>query len=96
MVNLVSRRSNFEGIELVTMVETQDPFNVFKSDFAEVATFHPENETFEMKEVTSGLFFQLFNILEQTLNFTGHIFKRKDGKWGSKDVTKANGNFVKK
>ena len=93
MINIVSRRSDFEGIELVTMLENQMPFNVFEENALEKAYFHAENSTYEMRPYTSGLFFQLFTILERKLNFTGRLLKRKDGKWGSKDPTKPNGMY---
>ena len=93
MINIVSRRSDFEGIELVTMLENQMPFNVFEKNALENAYFHEENSTYEMRPYTSGLFFQLFTILERKLNFTGRLLKRKDGKWGSKDPTKPNGMY---
>ena len=94
MINIVSRRSDFEGIELVTMLENQMPFNVFEENALEKAYFHEENSTYEMRPYTSGLFFQLFTILERKLNFTGRLLKRKDGKWGSKDPTKPNGMYL--
>ena len=93
MINIVSRRSDFEGIELVTMLENQMPFNVFEKNALEKAYFREENSTYEMRPYTSGLFFQLFTILERKLNFTGRLLKRKDGKWGSKDPTKPNGMY---
>lgn len=94
LLNLVSRRNNLMGSKLVTMIEVQKPFNVFDSSFKSLAKYHVENQTYEMrKEFISGLFFQLFTVLETKLNFTGLLMKRKDGKWGAKDFTKANGMF---
>ena len=81
------------GIQLVTMVENQLPFNVFEKNALDRAHFHQENDTYEMRPYISGLFFQLFTILERELNFTGHLLKRKDGKWGAKDPSKPNGEL---
>ena len=93
--NLVSRRSNFQGIQLVSMTELQKPFNVFDSSFSTLANFDPQNQTYQMRNFTQGLFFELFQILESKLNFTGVLLKRKDGNWGAKDANMPNGNKLK-
>ena len=85
---------SFGGIHLVTMVESQLPFNVFEKNALERAYYHQENETYEMRPYISGLFCELFTILERKLNFTGHLLKRKDGKWGAKDPSKPNGELI--
>ena len=94
LLNLVSRRNNFHGIQLVTMIEVQKPFNVFNSSFEKGAKFHSGNDTYEIRNFSSGLFFQLFTILESKLNFTGFLLKRKDGLWGARDQAKAHGTKV--
>lgn len=82
------------GATLVTMTEVQKPFNVFDSSFKSLAKYYDNNQTYEMRNfISSGLFYQLFTVLEEKLNFTGQLLKRKDGKWGAKDITKANGMF---
>lgn len=83
--NLIARRSDFHGQTLIAVVEKQLPFNVFETGFENKAKFYPENSTYEIRGFTSGLFFEVLQLLEKELNFTAMVYKRKDSVWGGPD-----------
>lgn len=89
--NLISRRNNFQGLHLTVMTEAQSPFTAFDQGFMQAAKFHQINNTYEIRDFASGLFFELFKILERELNFTAHLLKRKDSGWGGKNSDWPNG-----
>ena len=94
--NFVTRRNDFQGLPLTIMTEAQSPFTAFDSAFMQNAKFHVQNETYEIRNYASGLFFELFKVLEKELNFTGHVLKRKDSGWGGPSSNWPNGMSITK
>ena len=78
------------------MTEAQSPFTAFDQRFIQQAQFHAINDTYEIRDFASGLFFELFKILEKELNFTAHILKRNDSGWGGKNPDWPNGENKQK
>ena len=74
------RRRNFHGYHLKAMTEEESPYIIF-SDFSS-AEFDQKSQTYDLTKFTQGLYYEMFLILQETLNFTATLHKRKDGKWG--------------
>ena len=80
--DFVSRRSDFQGLILTTM--TQDAGNdiIFDSDYGKKAIFFPNNQTYLVTNFTQGKFYDILTSLQNILNFTSNLNKRKDNGWG--------------
>ena len=74
------RRRNFHGYHLKAMTEEIRPLITF-SNFSS-AEFDQKSQTYDVTKSTQGLDYDMFLILQETLNFTATLHKRKDGKWG--------------
>ena len=46
------------------------------------APYFPENETYLLNGFTYGIYHDVLNVLQDHLNFSTQLFKRKDGAWG--------------
>ena len=91
--SVIRRRSNFHGLTLKAMVEHFPPMMNVNKDFQTKAQYFPQNKTFLVNGFTSGLFHDVWQILEQRLNFTSLFYKREIRNWGK--VTQfPNGTFV--
>ena len=88
----VSRRSDFQGLTLTTM--TQDAGNdiIFDSDYTEKAINFLNNQTYLVTNFTQGKFYDILISLQNLLNFTSNLNKRKDNGWGFV-YPQANGSF---
>ena len=80
--NFVRRRSNFQGITLKVMVEFEGNSMNANSSYITNAPYFPENETYLLNGYTYGVFHDVLNVLQDHLNFSAQLFKRKDGAWG--------------
>ena len=80
--NFVRRRSNFQGITLKVMTEFEGNSINADINYKTNATYFPENETYLLNGFTYGIYQDALDVLEEHLNFTAQIFKRKDGAWG--------------
>ena len=72
------------------MVEELLPYNsidLSNSDYDE------NSETFDVTKSVEGMFYEFFLILQECLNFTSTIHKRKDGIWGTGTVL-PNGTII--
>ena len=80
--NFVRRRSNFQGVSLKAMTEFDG--NSINADlsFLTDAPYFPENETYLLNGFTYGIYHDVLNVLQNHLNFSTQLFKRKDGAWG--------------
>ena len=80
--DFVLRRSDFHGLNLRAM--TQDTGNdiIFDSDYKEKAVFYTNNQTYLVTHLTSGIFFDVLVYLQNSLNFSTHLYKRSDNGWG--------------
>ena len=85
------RRRNFHGYNFKAMTEEESPYITF-SDFSS-AEFDKKSQTYDLTKFTQGLYYDMFLILQETLNFTATLHKRKDGKWGPVTVF-PNGTIV--
>jgi len=74
------RRQNFQGYHLKAMTEEESPY-MFFSDLPK-AKFDQKSQTYDVTKSSQGLYYDMFLILQEMLNFTATLHKRKDGKWG--------------
>ena len=54
--------------------------------YKEIAPFYLENGTYLVNGLVSGLHQDVLTIMEETLNFTTLLYKRKDRVWGFANV----------
>ena len=80
--NFVRRRSDFQGVALNVMAEFEGNSINANPDYKTFATYFPENETYLLNGFTYGLYHDVLEILQEHLNFSAQIFKRRDGQWG--------------
>ena len=87
---LLKRRNNFKGYHLIAMAETYFPFFYFNLS---LASYEESSQTFDVTNVARGMFYDMFLIMQENLNFTATIKKRKDSIWGSSTLL-ANGTMA--
>ena len=80
--NFVRRRSNFQGVSLKAMTEFDGNSINANPSFLTDAPYFPENETYLLNGFTYGVYHDVLNVLQDHLNFSTQLFKRKDGAWG--------------
>ena len=76
--NFVRRRSNFQGVSLKAMTEFDGNSINANPSFLTDAPYFPENETYLLNGFTYGVYHDLLNVLQNHLNFSTQVFKRKD------------------
>ena len=74
------RRQNFHGYHLKAMTEEESPYMFFPD--LPSAKFDQKSQTYDVTKSVQGLYYDIFLILQEMLNFTATLYKRKDGKWG--------------
>ena len=80
--NFVRRRSDFQGVALNVMAEFEGNSINANPDYKTFAPYFPENETYLLNGFTYGLYHDVLEILQEHLNFSAQILKRRDGQWG--------------
>ena len=80
--NFIQRRSNFQGVSLKAMTEFRGNLINANPSFLTDAPYFPENETYLLNGFTYGIYHDVLNVLQNHLNFSTQLFKRKDGAWG--------------
>ena len=80
--NFVRRRSNFQGVTLKVMTEFEGNSINSNPIYQTNAPYFHENETYLLNGFTYGVFQDVLDLLQDHLNFSAQIFKRKDGQWG--------------
>ena len=80
--NFVRRRSNFQGVSLKAMTEFDGNSINANPSFLTDAPYFPENETYLLNGFTYGVYHDLLDVLQNHLNFSTQVFKRKDSDWG--------------
>ena len=90
MGNFSERRSNFQGYEMKAMAEEIGPFVMFD---LRMAPFDESSQQYDVTYSTKGMFYDLFMVLQKTLNFTASLHKRKDSKYGVAKVLN-NGSVI--
>ena len=64
------------------MVENLYPFVDIAENWPTIASYLPNNQTYDVTNIVKGSGVDLLHSLENLLNFTTRLYKRKDGKWG--------------
>ena len=77
--SFVQRRGNFQGHHLRAITEEDFPY--IKIDLSS-AKYDETNQVYDVTQKVEGMYYDMFLILKEQLNFTASIHKRKDGKWG--------------
>jgi hypothetical protein len=77
---------NFEAIGTIFIICPSCPFKYLIILVIFVATYFPDNKTYDVTGFTFGLYKEVLSILETELNFTTRQYKRQDGAWGSVTV----------
>ena len=88
--SFVERRSNFQEYHMIAMTEDTPPFILLDLSSA---TYDETSDTFDVTKSVSGMYYEMFLIMQKRLNFTATLRKRKDGKWGPTTVL-ANGTII--
>ena len=88
--SLLERRNDFRGYHLIAMAETYFPFFYFNLS---LASYEENSQTFDVTNVAKGMFYDMFLLMQENLNFTATIKKRKDSKWGPTTLL-ANGTVL--
>ena len=77
--SFVQRRGNFHRYNLKAITEEEIPY--IKIDLL-LANYDETNQVYDVTQKVEGMYYDIFQILQEQLNFTASIHKRKDGKWG--------------
>ena len=91
--NFYKRRANFHGLVLKAMTEFEGLSMNAHSTYINNAPFFSNNQTFLVNGYTYGLFNDLLHTLENKLNFTTMIYKRKEISWGHISP-QSNGSYI--
>ena len=75
------RRSNFHGLKLKALVEAEPPLMILDSAYLTNAPYFPQNKTYFVNGYTSGLFQDVWSLLEKKLNFSTYLYKPKVRNW---------------
>ena len=86
----VERRSDFQDYHMIAMTEVSPPFIHLNLSSA---TYDETSDTFDVTKSVSGMYYEMFLIMQKHLNFTATLKKRKDGKWGPTTVLD-NGTII--
>ena len=84
--NFVRRRSNFHGVTMKAMTESVGKNLILDEEYKTKAPYVPKDQTFIVNEFASGLYMEVLGILQDRLNFTTVLYKRKFASWGFVDV----------
>ena len=74
------RRGNFQGHHLKAITEQDSPS--IKINLSSTNYYDEVNQVYDVTENVGGMYYDIFRTLQEQLNFTTSIHKRKDGKWG--------------
>ena len=91
--NFIKRRSNFHGLLLKGVVQFSGLDMNANASYLVNAPFFSSNGTYEVTGFTYGLFNDVLDILQDCLNFTTVLYKRKDVAWGY-IYPQPNGSYV--
>ena len=78
--NIMKRRQNFHGSKLIALAGEYGDW--LKIENLKNALYFPSNETYDVTGLVAGSTFDIWTILQNTLNFTTRIYSRTDNKWG--------------
>ena len=80
--DFIKRRSNFHGLNLKAMTEATGNDMKLDSIYSKEAKFFPSNETYLVTGFTDGIYHEILMALQNELNFTAQLYKRKKVAWG--------------
>ena len=80
--DFIKRRSDFHGITLKAMTEVSGNEIAFDSRYLQDAPYFSDNETYEMTNFALGIYIDILKELQNELNFSSNIYKRKVLAWG--------------
>ena len=80
--DFVTRRSNFHGLNLKAMVEVSGTNMALNKNYKTEAKFNSNNDTYIVNGYTYGILNDVLHILQNQLNFSTQLYKRKDAQWG--------------
>ena len=80
--SFVNRRGNFYGIQFKAMVDFEPPMTYFTKDYKSKVEYFQKNETYDVTDVSRGLYIDVLKSLGSSLNFSIKLYQRKDGEWG--------------
>ena len=75
------------------MIEHYPPILIINEDFKKDAPHFPQNKTYLVNGFTSGLFHDVWQVIENNLNFTSLFYKQETNNWG-KVFKLPNGTFI--
>ena len=90
--DFLERRSNFQGLHLKAMTESNGNELILKSGYQQSAYYYSNNETYLVTNYASGLYHDILKEVQSQLNFTTSLYKRKVVAWGLV-YPLANGSF---
>ena len=86
----LERRSDCRGYEIKVMTEEIGPFVFFDLD---LAMYDANSQTYDVTYATDGMFYDMFMVIQEHLNFTATLHRRKDSQWGTAKVL-PNGTII--
>ena len=75
--NILKRRSDFFGTSLKAMVDESPEVVILQTNYTDIATYFPKNETYLVNDLVKGSFIDILEALQDRLNFTTNLYKRK-------------------
>ena len=75
--NILKRRSDFFGTTLKAMVDPSPEAVILQTNYMDIATYFPENQTYLVNGLVKGSFIDILEALQDRLNFTTNLYKRK-------------------
>lgn len=87
------RRNNFHGLHLRAMTDASGPNIRLNSSYLQDAPYFKSNDTYEVTTFISGVYFDVWKVIEEELNITASFYKRRITAWASvsKDGKSING-----
>ena len=89
--SFLKRRMNFNGSTIIALTEKEQTTIILEN--LDKAPFFLSNQTYDVTNFVCGSFYDIWKRLEEQLNFTTKLYKRKDGKWGVPNLL-SNGSLV--
>ena len=80
--NILKRRSDFFGTTLKAMVDPSPEAVILQTNYMDIATYFPENQTYLVNGLVKGSFFNILEALQHQLNFTTNLYQRHDRSLG--------------
>ena len=90
---LCNRRGDFKGITLEAMVENLYPYVDIAENWTTIASYFPNNQTYDVTDLATGSYIDVLHTLEKYLNFSTRLYIRKDRKWGF-PISLSNGSEI--